>query len=370
MKQERLISLILTIIIISMGIIFLVSPKKTYSSDENRYLKTNLTFTIKDLFNGNYIKDLETYLTDQFPYRQFFINVKTKYEKTTLKDESNNVYFGKNKYLIEKYNGVTNKTELVNIINNFYSKVNYQNMNLILIPSSIVINEDKLPNKSLKTKQLDDIKAIYDGVNINKIGITNSLLEHNEIVPIYYRLDHHWTTQGAYYAYEAYCLANNIKPQELKDITFNQVTADFQGTLYSKSGDYSRTKDVIYDVTIKPNYEVNYVYEKVIEKTIYASKYLTTKDKYAYFLDSNHALIVITNKDIKTDKELLVIKDSYANAMIPFLINHYKKIHIIDLRYYTEKVSDYIISNRKIKDTLILYGANIIGTDTGIITLR
>jgi hypothetical protein len=98
--------------------------------------------------------------------------------------------------------------------------------------------------------------------------------------------------------------------------------------------------------------------------------YLKTKDKYSVFLDNNHPLIVVTNNEIDTDTELVVIKDSYANSIIPFLINHYKKIHIIDPRFYKLSIVDYVKENDNIKDMLILYNMNTVDEDNGIVTIN
>ena len=96
--------------------------------------------------------------------------------------------------------------------------------------------------------------------------------------------------------------------------------------------------------------------------------YIDKKDKYALFLDNNHPLIVITNNDIDTDREIVVIKDSYANSFIPFLINNYKRIHVIDPRYFNDSVSEYINSNN-INEGLILYNMNTVLQDHGIMSM-
>ena len=101
---------------------------------------------------------------------------------------------------------------------------------------------------------------------------------------------------------------------------------------------------------------------------MYEESYLSKKDKYSYFLDNNHYFIEITNNEISTNEELLVIKDSYANAFIPFLVGNYKKIYVIDPRYYKKSISEYI-QQKKIKNVLFLYNIKTIDNDLGIISI-
>ena len=100
------------------------------------------------------------------------------------------------------------------------------------------------------------------------------------------------------------------------------------------------------------------MYEDKVTDTMYEYSYLDKKDKYSLFLDNNHPLIIITNNDIITNKEIIVIKDSYANSLIPFLVNHFKKVHVIDPRYYNLSITSYLKENPNIKDGLIIYNAN------------
>ena len=94
--------------------------------------------------------------------------------------------------------------------------------------------------------------------------------------------------------------------------------------------------------------DVSYVLSNKKDKSLYNYDYLEKKDKYAMFLDNNHPLITITNNDTDNDNNILIIKDSFANSMIPFLVNHYNNIHVIDPRYYKKSISRrYSNKNRK-----------------------
>ena len=91
--------------------------------------------------------------------------------------------------------------------------------------------------------------------------------------------------------------------------------------------------------------------------------------KYAIFLDNNHSLIKIVNNDINDNTNILIIKDSYANSMIPFLVNHYNNIYVIDPRYYKKSISKYINENN-IDNVLILYNLGTLSSDDNILSIR
>ena len=96
-----------------------------------------------------YIKELEDYLVDHFPFRDMFMNIHLTSERILLKDEISDVYFAQDVYLIEKYNKPVNTKKIINRLNKFYEKLNYVNMNLMLVPTSVQINKDLLPSNSL-----------------------------------------------------------------------------------------------------------------------------------------------------------------------------------------------------------------------------
>lgn len=370
-NYNKIIALILSLMILILSFTFIFSHNKDFSENENRYLQNKPKFTFNGLLKGEYIKKIEDYFADQFPFRDNFMNIKTKFDKFLGKKDINDVYICREDYLIEKYKEPVNSDKIIEALNNFYKRINYVNLNLMLVPTSISINYDKLPKNVDYKKQMSELNYIYKHINFNTIELYDALLKQNKYYQMFYRLDHHWTSYGAYYAYLEYSKANNIDYLKISDFDIKEVTNEFNGTLYSKSNDYLKKSDSIHlFIPNKHNYEVDYVYSKKVSDTLYELSYLEKKDKYSLFLNNNHPLIVITNKDISSDREIVVIKDSYANSFVPFLVNHFKKVHIIDLRFYQDTVSEYIKSNKNIKDALILYNMNVIDKDVGILTLK
>ena len=368
-KSSKLITVLVVLLVLILNICFIFSKKKDFSELENRYLEEKPKFKISELFSGDYIKNMENYLNDHFPLRNTFMKIKTKTDKILGKKEINNIYLGK-EYLLERYNKPNNSDKIIKKLDYFYNELNYVNINLMLVPTSISLYNDKLPMFSYTEDELKEINYIYDNIKFNSINVYDIIKENSKYYQMYYKLDHHWTTYAAYYAYQLYCENNNIEYINLNKFNIEKVTDDFKGTLYSKVLDDSYEPDSIYLFSLdNTDYTVEYLDTKKTTNSLYELSYLDKKDKYSLFLDNNHSMIKITNNNLKNNKKLVVIKDSYANSMIPFLTNHYKEVIVIDPRYYKKSIISYIKDNN-IKDVLILYNIININTDKGILSIK
>jgi len=372
MKEETLQTIFVGVIfsfLLLFGGIFLFSPKEEFSEQENRYLQEFPELTWDDLVKGTYTEDLKNYVTDHFPFRHNFMNLKTTLQKLSGQTYIEGVYYGTGDTLLERYKKPENTDRLIEKLNRFVKDLKDVKFQFLLAPTGIGIYPEKLPSFVEPNSQKDTISYIYKNLSFQGIPVYETFLKKKDEVPLYYRLDHHWTTYGAYYAYVAYCEANGIKALPMDAFEIQEVSNTFQGTLYSKVLDDSLKPDKIH-VFLKENLPitVEYVFEKKKTSSFYEPKYLKQKDKYSYFLDSNHPLIVITNENTTSQEELLVIKDSYANSIIPFLANHYKKIHVIDPRFYKTSIQSYI-KEHSLKQVLFLYNVNTLDQDLGIYSI-
>lgn len=353
------------------SVCFVVGEKYEFSENENRYLEDYPKFKLSDFFDGEYTESLKNYVSDHFPFRDSLMGIKSKMELLSGKDEINDVFVGSDGYLMERYLKPKNTEKIISKLNQFYRDLNYVNMSLMLVPTSVVVYADKLPRNAVTYSQVDEMKKYYNSIIFDTIDVTSTLIDKNNDYQMYYKLDHHWTSYGAYYSYVEYCKHNEIEHSSILDFDIQEVSSTFHGTLYSKTNLYDLNSDSIYlFVPKKNNYSVNYVFSDKITDTLYVKEYLNQKDQYSLFLDNNHPLIVVTNLDQSNGKEIVVIKDSYANSFIPFLIQHYEKVHVIDPRFYKDSIQEYIRSNDSIRDLLFLYNMNTIDRDTGIMTIH
>ena len=355
---------------IGVMIIFnLLTPLKTFSEEENRQLQMMPIFSFEKLKSGEFTKQFEAYIADQFPKRDFFVSVKSESEMLLGKKENNDVYRGKDGYLMQKFFKGDDKDikDKVEAVNTFFENTDNINRYFMLVPNSIEILKDKLPFDAPVQSELAYINVIKSYLNkdVKFIDVYNELASKKE-EDIYYKTDHHWTTDGAYYAYEKFCEDAGIQKKNKNEFDIKTLTNNFYGTSYSKSGFNDIAPDTIkiYDPKDKENYKVKYSESKAEENTVYSMDKLNQKDKYAVFLGGNHPIVKITT-GVRNAKKLLVIKDSYANSFVPFLTSAYSEIYMIDLRYYDDSVSKFIKSN-KINNILFLYNVITFAEDNSI----
>lgn len=371
-NYSKLLGLILSFIVLVFMLTFIFSPKQIFSENENRYLTKFPSFSWDNLVSGKFIDDLDSYLIDHFPFRDTFVSIKTKTELLLGKRKINDVFIGDDGYLITDYEKPSRTKNLIQVLNSFKIRNNHVNMNLMLIPTSVSVNKKRLPAYASPYDELKTINYIYDNVNFSSINVYDTLLENNDIYPTYYKLDHHYTSYGAYYVYLEYCEQNNLECLSINDYNIEAVTNDFKGTLYSKVNFYSKP-DTIHIFTPKDGQDLKVEYisldDVITRDSLYEYQYLEKKDKYSIFLNGNNPLVKITNNKNRNGKKLLVIKDSFANALIPFLTYNYSEVHVIDPRYYKLSISEYI-DKSNITDVLFLYNINTLDKDTGIYSIK
>lgn len=366
MKNKVLcIIVLLSVFLLAAGLLLL--PKKEYSAQENRYLEPFPEFTMETVTSGSFMQDFETYLSDHFPFRDTFMTIQSKYQRLLGRNQIGEIYIGRDGYYIEEYQKPQNTKRISSVFSNLEKKVTSADVTFMLVPTAVTVYADKLPKNARNASQTEEMQKIYSVLESEKIDVTSALLEKKEEYPLYYKLDHHWTSYGAYVAYEAYCRAKNITSVPIEAFKTEVVSDNFQGTIYSKLNDsYAGTDEIT--VFLTDNQEVTVTYEDTgeVADSPYAPKYLETKDQYSYFLNNIHPMIEINNPEASSEACLVVIKDSYANCLVPFLMNHYQTIYVVDPRYYKSSVSKFINENPEITDILVLYNMNTMDEDLGI----
>lgn len=367
MKIQSITVILLAGLILSFGVAFMIKDKQDFSEGENRYLQKFPDFSFGDLKEGKYTENLQDYLTDHFPLRDAFMELKTETEIALGKRKINGVYIAGDDYLIQEYNAPENTEKIIGQFEKFAKSIEQADVSLMLIPTAITVYEDKLPAMAPVRSQIETKQEIYARSGIAGIDCYDALTAAKEDYELYYRTDHHWTGYGAYFAYTAYCDAKGITPVPMEKFKITEVTSDFRGTVYSKLNDGKMKSDTI-AVFENPDNRLTVFYQDTEETTdsLYNFEYLDKKDKYSLFLNNIHPYIEITNETADSDAELALVKDSYANSIVPFLVNHYRKIYVFDTRYYRGGPSAFINENDRITDVLILYNMNTLDTDTGI----
>lgn len=373
--KKYLPAIIFCVFIGVMCALFLFAPKRAYSPNEKRYLAGFPELTADSFFSGQFGKDYETYISDQTAGRDFFVGLNAYYELFSGRNGSNGVYAGKDDYLINKPADRENRFETN--IKKFAAFAEQTGVytTLLLAPSTGYIMDGKLPENHLS--YLDDEYFAYAEQNrggMDFINIKELFKETAAKQQLYYKTDHHWTTRGAYTAYRAYCKAKGLEPAPEEQFEIKKQSG-FYGTTYSTSALWLTPPDEIelwYDKTYGDKDNIDVTIEEGDKKkqndSFFFLSHLDEDDKYPVFLDGNHSLVRIENKAASGGK-LLMIKDSFAHSIAPFLSENYSEIIMVDLRYYKLPVSE-LIKQENITDVLVLYGLDNLCNDTDVVWLK
>lgn len=348
----------------------LVKPDRSFSAKENRVLASMPAPDLSQIASGKFEKKFETYVNDQFPLRDFWVTLKASADRAMGKVEGNGVYLGKKGYLMETFTPPSQEqlNQTVTAMTAFAANHPDLKQYALIAPNAVNILKDKLPAAAPVKDQNPYLDALGDSLRtsgVSFIDVRDTLTRHKED-GIYYHTDHHWTTQGAYFAFLEAARTMGI---DSGSIPYEKllVSADFQGTLSAKSGFRSGEKDqlsVFLPRNEVPASVVNYVDQQKKTASFYSTEQLDGRDKYALFFGGNHPQVKISTPT-EDNRTLLVLKDSYANCLVPFLAPHYRKIIMIDPRYYYGNLEE-LIQVENIQEVLYLYNANTFFSDTSL----
>ena len=347
---------ILSITVFTLLSVFL--PKSDFSEAENRELQTLPEISLEAINSGDFQKEYNDYLSDQFVARDFWVKAKTNIMLALGKQDINGVYIGRDGYLLEKYSENDFDSETVEynveVLTAFLNKyASSCNVKCAFIPSKGTVMLNKLPAHAVAYDTSYVMSEVQKGISekVEFYDFTDELIKHNE-EDIYFKTDHHWTQLGAYYAYTV-LTANSSYASEYQPNLDNPktVTEDFYGSTFDKiQMDIKPDSITYYDTGVKTHLDFNG--EAQNSDSLYFPSALETKNKYEYFLGGNYARCDITT-DVKNGKTLLLLKDSYSNALVPFLACNYEKIIMLDLRFYKDDINE-LISSEKPQDIFVI----------------
>ncbi len=240
------------------------------------------------------------------------------------------------------------------------------------IPTSIgiMLPDDIQANYSGYVDQGENIETVLGKMDASVVPVRcfDNLMHHrNEY--LYFRTDHHWNGIGAYYAYEAFCEAKGIKPYTMAQREEKQFS-DFLGTLYINSGkpDSLLPADTVYaylpysDTATMVFYDNkgNEVKWPIISNVTNYDK----GNKYSTFAGADNPLAIFTNPEVTDGSVCIVVKESYGNALLPYLVDHYSTIYEVDYRYWTGDLAAYA---QQVGADDLIFANNIMMICTGVL---
>lgn len=360
--------------------LFVALPKSEFSSSEKRILEKFPETNLETITNGKFEKGFENYIADHFPFRNMWVGINTYYNYIIGNNGNKGVYKSGDDYLINA--PVSSENRIVansQAISDFSKNIDVP-VTVMVAPSTGYIMNDKLPalhNEYIDDTMFENLISTLDADNndnLNFVDLRDSFKQEAEKgTQLYYRTDHHWTTEGAYLGYSQLCKSLKIKPTEKSDFKVDTY-GGFYGTTYSTSGFWLTKPDDIQVWNNKNHTDKNITVtitegdEQEKYHNMYFLDHLEKDDKYPVFLDGNHAVETIKNSQVKSGKALIV-KDSFCHSLAPFLADNFNTVTMVDMRYYKNSVSD-IVKKGKYDQVFVIYGVDNLATDTDLVWIQ
>lgn len=197
------------------------------------------------------------------------------------------------------------------------------------------------------------------GQNVKTIPLHDVMMSHRTEY-IYFRTDHHWTALGAYYAYVQFCTAKGITPHNLSDYEVSQFPG-FLGSFYNDGGKPDAMKndpDTVnayhpVSATASMKYGDNENSTLTGGQVIFDESTASASLKYGTFIMGDNPFTVIENPEVSNGESCIVVKESFGNAFVPFLVDHYQTVYVVDYRYYSGSVTQ-LARDKGVKDVLFV----------------
>lgn len=373
MKNKIIIISFVILLLTSIALFLMPSDTESFKS-ENRTQSEIPVFSKDNYFSGGFASDFESYVNDSIAFRSTMTTagrIINEYKGITppagrviytnkdigtetvkkacllIADGKMMEVFSKNTEAEQKYAEAINK-----IASNISEKINIYSM---LVPTQLEFSEKVYSNiQSNQKKTIDEINSMFIP-RIKTVDVYSVLQNHTDEY-IYFRTDHHWTMLGSYYGYSSFMKAQDKAPAAI--VNFKKHSIDgMLGYLYEKYPNDEIKADTLdwYD-TQEPNdltLTMHSIDKNGNPKTYTSPMFDKERKNFSFFFSSDHPYTHIKNKKILNPRTLLVVKDSYASNFVPWCVNNYSDIIMIDPRNYKGNLRD-VFNQNKIDDVLIL----------------
>lgn len=354
------------VFIAAFGISILIKEHKSFSEDENRALNGFPTISAKSVMNGDFSYRLGRFYEDQFPIRRYLTSLKALSERSMMRCENNGIIFGCDGYLVKNhvYEDTDIYDENLKAIEDFCKKYESEGINteVFFAPRGVDVLKDKLPE--IYSNSYD--RSIWDKaqITIPELILSNSEIEKASLSGeyVWYKNDHHWTPFGAYEGYRKIISRFGGSVKDISSFEYESISDEFFGTVWSESGIVNGVADELFILRDREKYSiVNYDKGEIYDSFYFMEKALT-KDKYGVFFGGNFGHIGIYGGGER--ETLVIIKDSFANCLVPFLACHFN-IEMYDLRYFEGSIREELESVNEDK-ILLIYGIDTVVTDASV----
>ncbi|MBP3853752.1 MAG: hypothetical protein J6D18_04195, partial [Erysipelotrichaceae bacterium] len=409
----RQISILVFSLLMAMGCLtgslFFLRPSK--SAVEKRDLTPFPAFTFSSFMDGSYFSQISTWYADTYPGRDALISMNSKIKdsygiqsdtmmvgqgqadqiptetsekKTTKKkkkaelpqqeemaeemqDQIMQGLYIKNgaAYGMYYFTQASADTYIEGINGSAKKLAKTTDVYSILVPNNSIVLDKETIDKLGGSNQAQAIEYYMDSYSdkVKGVNCVSRLRKHRDEY-LYFKTDHHWTALGAYYAYQEFCEVKGIKPHKLSYFK-KQESSPFLGSYYSELqlSEMEQDPDTVTAYIPKGTNKMTYWRDgqEYEGNVVSGPEYWDENSYYMEFINGDQPLCKITNPKVEDDSSCVILKESYGNCFVPFLVDHYHTIYVMDFRYTDEYPREFCQKN-KIDDLIVINNIQIIGS--------
>ncbi len=285
-------------------------------------------------------------------------------------EKAGNIYVTDNRAFELFYFNQKNVMAYASMINTVKSVLPEVNVYDMIVPNSYGVQLEPVIQAKLASTGMDlalDYTYSLMSSDVLKVPVFETLSEHKDEY-IYFNTDHHWTQLGAYYAYLEFCKVKGLEPHLLEE--FEKVSyGEFYGTFYfstNRAESLRQNPDTIEAWIPMGTNDMNYTNRDGVSASAHVindGSSMLAGNRYNTFLLGDNPYTEIENPDINDGSSIVVVKESYGNAFVPFLVDHYQYVYVVDYRYFTDNLTDFI-REHGVSDLLFLNNVMALGQKT------
>lgn len=338
------------------------APAKEASDAERRPLEQLPQITTQTVLNGSFMKDFEDYSLDQFPLRDSFRTVKSLFHYYVMGQKDNNgIYLADGYAAKQEY--PLNEGSIDHALERFsylYEKyLTESQVYMAVVPDKGYYLAEENGHLAMDYDKL--FARMEEGMPwATHIGLTDKLS-----IGDYYRTDTHWRQENLLDAAGAICEAMGITIPKAEDYEKTALERPFYGVYYGQAA-LPMEPETMYllESGLLSQCSV-YDYESGKTGSVYDRTKLESKDLYDVYLSGSRSLLTIENPNAKTDRELLIFRDSFGSSIAPLLVADYAKVTLIDIRYIQIDVLERFVEFKG-QDVLLLYSTLVLNNSSTI----
>ena len=336
------------------------APAKETSDTERRALAQFPTLNVETLLSADFMSKFETYTLDQFPLRDTLRQIKALFHYNVYQQMDNNDIYIADGYAAKleptlDEASIAHAMERFNWLYNKYLNGKVGNIYTAIVPDkSFYLAED---NGYLRL----DYDKLFASVKENMSWATYIDLTDTLEIGDYYYTDHHWRQEHLLPTAQKLCEAMGVTAPKAEDYTQTKLDREFYGVYYGQAALPLSPEDLnILESDLLKDCKV-FDYESNSYAEVYDMTKLTSKDLYDVYLSGPRSLLRIENPNAKTDKELIIFRDSFGSAIVPLLVQDYKTVTLVDIRYIQSQMLERFITFEN-QDVLFLYSTLVLNS--------